>query len=376
MGLLESSESDGGYDVIANGKKSGLRSTTPERERTRQRRAQKQQQTEYSQTIQPTPTAPYPNANDDYDGDADMGWDGYDGEEGEEEEMYLADTEDLGELTPSDRRRKRPKLAHIDDRKTLLVKDWATLLPSLKQAYLRSIGVNKVDRTALHPPPIEGYAGARTYDIQFCQNEGCSRSSLPVSLMEKQLFPTTPSNPNIAFHIEVLRCYNNVRLYARAPVNSIVELMKADYNWTALLNYSKLQLLVENELNHICDIEDGNCPFCNYMSSEGTIVPVSLDGNFQLKRLGHSHDPQVDDPCAKIVNKLWVAKKDIVISGYKRGRPSFNNTDKNTACEGWKSLSKSGTKKASIPTTGVFMAMCSRHSFVLTLMDMDTTGEK
>ncbi|KAI7847419.1 hypothetical protein BDC45DRAFT_598745 [Circinella umbellata] len=55
-------------------------------------------------------------------------------------------------------------------------------------------------------------------------------------------------------------------------------------------------------------------------------------------------------------------------------RLTTNATD--SYCEGWKSLSKTGSKNIFVPTTGVFAAICSRHDFVLGLMDMQTTGEK
>ena len=50
--------------------------------------------------------------------------------------------------------------------------------------------------------------------------------------MERQLFLTSPINLKVVIHIEVLCCYNNIRLYTHASVNSITELIKANYNLT------------------------------------------------------------------------------------------------------------------------------------------------
>ena len=47
------------------------------------------------------------------------------------------------------------------------------------------------------------------------------------------------------------------------------------------------------------------------------MVPVSLDGNFQLKRLDQTSCSFVNDPCAKTVNTLWKANTDIVSPGNK-----------------------------------------------------------
>ncbi|KAI7854096.1 hypothetical protein BDC45DRAFT_140724 [Circinella umbellata] len=183
--------------------------------------------------------------------------------------------------------------------------------------------------------------------------------------------------------------------------------MKADYDQTdlpatlrntlyhALLNYSKFKLLVDDHINGFCKLARGRCPFCDYMASEGLMVPVSLDGNFQLKRLDQTSHSFVNDPCAETVNTLWKANTNILSPGNKpqssvtnvRTEFSLSNDSiqlttqrsynyDNIACDGWKSLSKTGIKRKSVPTTGVFMTMCSRHSFVLSLMDMNTTGEK
>ena len=47
------------------------------------------------------------------------------------------------------------------------------------------------------------------------------------------------------------------------------------------------------------------------------MVPVSLGGNFQLKRLGQSYDSRIEDPCEEIVNVLWKANTDVGSSRYK-----------------------------------------------------------
>ncbi|KAI7847560.1 hypothetical protein BDC45DRAFT_610967 [Circinella umbellata] len=163
--------------------------------------------------------------------------------------------------------------------------------------------------------------------------------------------------------------------------------MKTDYEKTilsltlrntlyqALVNYSKFKLLLDSDVNLLCGIQDRICPICSQMKSDGLMVPISMDGNFQLKRFNQSFDSSAVDPCAEIVNSLWKANHDVVTSEYNnRRRLTTNATD--SYCEGWKSLSKTGSKNIFVPTTGVFAAICSRHDFVLGLMDMQTTGEK
>ena len=46
------------------------------------------------------------------------------------------------------------------------------------------------------------------------------------------------------------------------------------------------------------------------------MVPISMDGNFQLKRFNQSFDSSAVDPCAEIVNSLWKANNDVVTSEY------------------------------------------------------------
>ena len=47
------------------------------------------------------------------------------------------------------------------------------------------------------------------------------------------------------------------------------------------------------------------------------MVPVSLDGNFQLKRLDQTSHSFVNDPCAETVNTLWKANTNILSPGNK-----------------------------------------------------------
>ncbi|KAG2212230.1 hypothetical protein INT45_011872, partial [Circinella minor] len=240
---------------------------------------------------------------------------------------------------------------HVDD---MAEQDYGyeDLLPKLKSAYLRGIARNPIDIQSLDTPAIPDctcdakykrqqivtcifLCGVRKHNFQYCNYCTDEQRSLSVVLFEKHLFPTTPINKKIAIHIEVICHYHNMRLVGRVPINTIFELMKADYEKTilpltlrntlyqALVNYSKFKLLLNNDVNSLCSIQDRICPICSQMN---------------------------------------------------RRRLTTNATD--SYCEGWKSLSKTGSRNIFVPTTGVFAAICSRHDFVLGLMDMQTAGEK
>ncbi|KAI7854501.1 hypothetical protein BDC45DRAFT_569187 [Circinella umbellata] len=232
--------------------------TSRERERERQRRRRQQQQQQPTMDHEPQHagevlSGPHNNHYDCYlenlrDDDCDYGHDN--GHNNEQE--IDTDVEDNRTSQRTSRRQERPKRRY--NKKTILDEEWAKLLSKLKDAYFRGIGQNDIDLTALDPP-------ATLTIFRFVTIVPMDLALFPIVLLEKHLFPTTPTDTKIAIHIDVLRCYNNVRLHARASINSIAELMKADYDCTelpatlrntmhhTLPNYTKFKLLLDGHIN-------------------------------------------------------------------------------------------------------------------------------
>ncbi|KAI7847420.1 hypothetical protein BDC45DRAFT_355184 [Circinella umbellata] len=193
---------------------------------------------------------------------------------------------DEGNEVPETQR--RPYKTHCLSKKERFDISWIDLLPKLKSAYLRGIARNPIDIQSLDTPAIPDctcdakykrqqtvtcifLCGVRKHNFQYCNHCTDEQRSLPVVLFEKHLFPTTPINTKIAIHIEVIRRYHNMRLVGRVPINTIFELMKTDYEKTilpltlrntlyqALVNYSKFKLLLDNDVNSLCGIQDRMC---------------------------------------------------------------------------------------------------------------------
>ncbi|KAG2219626.1 hypothetical protein INT45_011351 [Circinella minor] len=247
MSFLYNSDSSAEYiSIIANGSKRMKRNTSCERERERQRRRRQQQQQQLTvdhepQHAQEMPSDPHNNHSN----------------------CYLENLRDDGcdyghDIMATIMSKKEILMWRITQ---LLNKRVRDVKGQSDDAYFRGIGQNDIDLTALDPPATRECSCVRSHDISFCNNCPDGSRSLPVVLLEKHIFPTTPTDTKIAIHIDVLRCYNNVRLHARASINSIAELMKANYDWTelpatlrntmyhALPNYTKFKLLLDDHIN-------------------------------------------------------------------------------------------------------------------------------
>ncbi|KAG2215395.1 hypothetical protein INT45_013584 [Circinella minor] len=371
--------SDEEFDIIVDTPKRSKRSNSRERRQEEQGEQQYQEQESLNLDLD--------NTNSQWEHVDDMA-----------EQDYGYEGSDEGNEEPATQR--RPYKTHRLSKKERFDISWIDLLPKLKSAYLLGIARNPIDIQSLDTPAIPDctcdakykrqqtvtcifLCGVRQHTFQHCNNCPDEQRSLPVVLLEKHLFPTTPTNTKIAIHIEVIRRCHNMRLVGRVPINTIFDLMKADYKKTslpptlrntlypALVNYSKFKLLLDNDINSLCNIQHRTCPICSQMKSDGLMVPISMDGNFQLKRFNQSFDSSAVDPCAEIINTLWKANNDVTSGSSRAELPTTDNY-----CEGWKSLSKSGSRSTFVPTTGVFASICSRHDFVLALVDMQTTGEK
>ncbi|KAI7846648.1 hypothetical protein BDC45DRAFT_582907 [Circinella umbellata] len=116
----------------------------------------------------------------------------------------------------------------------------------------------------------------RASKIEYCKN--CQEHSLPVVLIRRHLFPLTPTDPNVAIHVEQIRTMHLMHYICRTSIHAISEWARVEYHYQlpipasfkqrlseALLMYGRMVLNVEKDHRISCGLENA-CPalYWNY----------------------------------------------------------------------------------------------------------------
>ncbi|KAI7849966.1 hypothetical protein BDC45DRAFT_573466 [Circinella umbellata] len=178
------------------------------------------------------------------------------------------------DVDDSTRKRKRNK---VEDR----IRNWANILPMLTDAFKQGCGVETPLLEALTPmeDPLLcscpgksskfttcvfkcgmcksselflvtikkrfcfANVGIRASKIEYCKN--CQEHSLPVVLIRRHLFPLTPTDPNVAIHVEQIRTMHLMHYICRTSIHAIAEWARVEYHYQLPIPASFKQRLSE-----------------------------------------------------------------------------------------------------------------------------------
>ncbi|KAI8136645.1 hypothetical protein BJV82DRAFT_675803 [Fennellomyces sp. T-0311] len=153
---------------------------------------------------------------------------------------------------------------------------------------------NEVRDTSVNESSSET-RGIETVEVTFCD---CTPG--PFTLLENQLFPASPMQPRVAFHLSFLDLYSELRVEGHlscqafaarfSTVNKFENpdtirraLTNAFFEYIHVKEAVNLQLLTyEQQENGSSEVID--CPACPEQENQNERKMISLDGNFQLRR--------------------------------------------------------------------------------------------
>lgn len=172
---------------------------------------------------------------------------------------YFDYFDDVGSPGPASETVRTTRRRHVSSKKVRNAADWANILPALKVAYIKCVGQGVPRPEASEPAPtvvcgcsaksekdvvcvfrcckcissvqyrsgISCGADMKTIAIQYC--DVCPGRSLPVILLERHMFPVSPTLPSVALHVEVMRTIENLRFVCRASITAIAQWAALEY---------------------------------------------------------------------------------------------------------------------------------------------------